>query len=485
MGFTRRVMTALARGLILLPGVALLSNTANAATSVSQYGITWQFDRDYQVGTFVNGDYYVVDPGSGVTVSSVSPGSGSGQNGSQVNPVSGGNHGFDSGARSGYSSSLQAKFPLRLVGGDALVSTISLSGGSAWDGSTPDSKALLQTAAVLTVMRSAPPSGSFRPSYVDRQQTLYNVSSLNRGVLPGVSTSSGITRPGSHGYASTAEYLKRGIQRPWLLFVHEWPGRDIHPAQNMFGYQRPIGEFLSELYMYLMTDLPIDDQLLIYTVQLGIDYHHVGVNGNGDSSYYVMPSLMAGLLLNNSDMLSAFSQKRIKSVPRDYPDFYFWPDHNSSMKSSIVPVGQTYNGYTVFFRNNLGTNREFEHLHPSEWDDSLDHSKDNSYRLNQDSHPHVGMVLAARMLGLQEEWAHDATFAYVDRWMVEDYAANSRMGAGGDVVERSGSNFIDSMWAKYRGSGQQPAQKKPEPPKDVKVSHLLPAAGADFPMYSE
>lgn len=471
--FARQALTALARSIALLPAIIIFSASANAATSVSQYGITWSFDKDYQVGTFVNGDYYVVDPGTGVTVSAVSPGSGSGQNGSQVNPVSGGSHGFDSGARSGYSSSLQAKFPLRLVAGDSLVSTISLpSGASAWDGSNPDSKALLQTAAVLTVMRTAPPSGTFRPAYVDRKQTLYNFSSVKRSVLPGLSTS-GMSSPSAKGYASTLEYLKRGTQRPWMLFVHEWPGRDIHPAHNMYGYQRPIGEFLSDLYVYLISDKSIDDQLLINTVQLGIDFHHVGITGNGDSSFYVMPSLMAGLLLNNSDMLTAFSQGRVKSVPRDYPDFYFWADHNSSMKSSTVPVGKTYNGFTVFFRNNLGTNREFEHLHPSEWDEAYDHSKDNSYRLNQDSHPHVGMVLAARLLGLQEEWAHDATFAYVDRWMVEDHAANARMGAGGDVVERSGDNFIDAMWAKYRQGGTVPpptTTKKPQAPANVLVN---------------
>src|SRR5579862_8364012 len=31
-------------------------------TSVSQYGITWTFDRPTPVGKFVNGDFYVVGP---------------------------------------------------------------------------------------------------------------------------------------------------------------------------------------------------------------------------------------------------------------------------------------------------------------------------------------------------------------------------------------------------------------------------------------
>ena len=41
--------------LVLCPAV-------RAATSVSQYGITWTFDRDYAVGRFCTGDYWVVGP---------------------------------------------------------------------------------------------------------------------------------------------------------------------------------------------------------------------------------------------------------------------------------------------------------------------------------------------------------------------------------------------------------------------------------------
>jgi len=31
-----------------------------AAVSLSQFGVTWTFDRDYTTGQFANGDYYVV-----------------------------------------------------------------------------------------------------------------------------------------------------------------------------------------------------------------------------------------------------------------------------------------------------------------------------------------------------------------------------------------------------------------------------------------
>ena len=35
--------------------------------SIQQYGITWSFADSVKYGQFVNGDYWVVDPGNGIT----------------------------------------------------------------------------------------------------------------------------------------------------------------------------------------------------------------------------------------------------------------------------------------------------------------------------------------------------------------------------------------------------------------------------------
>jgi hypothetical protein len=43
---------------------------AETASSVTQYGITWTFDKPYPVGQFVTGDWWVIGP---VTVVSVTP----------------------------------------------------------------------------------------------------------------------------------------------------------------------------------------------------------------------------------------------------------------------------------------------------------------------------------------------------------------------------------------------------------------------------
>jgi len=117
----------------------------------------------------------------------------------------------------------------------------------------------------------------------------------------------------------------------------------------MYSYHQPIGEYLSRLYAYLISDLPQDGELLIYTVQLGIDYFHVGKSGQGDSSYFTMPVLMVGLLLRNDAMSNMFTRGTNLSIPRDYPDFYYWPNRNTNTASTVVPNGQSWHGYSVFY----------------------------------------------------------------------------------------------------------------------------------------
>jgi hypothetical protein len=56
----------------------------------------------------------------------------------------------------------------------------------------------------------------------------------------------------------------------------------------------------------------------------------------------------------------------------------------------------------------------------------------------------VGEALAARLLGAQDEWAHDAFFAYVDRWM--DPAGDAEYAQA--IFDRTGWDFRAS-WAAH------------------------------------
>jgi len=423
---------------------------------ITQYGITWTFNTDVTAGQFVTGDWWVLDEGSGITVASVSPAPGGGSNGSMLNPVSGGNHPFDDRVRAFYDANLAAAFPLSMSAGDALVSTISRGSETTdWAGTTIDNKVMVRTAAVLTVLSAVPPADAFRPAYVDRSQTIYRTSGIDYESIPALDTT-GIT------FDEDLSYYERGLERPWMLFVHEWPGRDIHPHQNMKGYHRSVGEFLSEASLMILTDLENKETLINRYVQLGIDYYHVGIEGDGDGDYYVAPVILTGHFFGNSDIEDAFINDNILSLPRDYPDFYYYADRNDTTTSAIVTPGETWSGHTVFFRNNLASNRGYEHLHPSEWNLTAggyaESQKDEDYRIGSDTHQHVGMILAARILDLQTKWNHDPTFDMMDRWMDDadpaaEYAILSIYDTEALEAEKtSESSFIDDMWDLYRSS---------------------------------
>ncbi len=61
----RDILRAVTAGLCLLAGAGFASGRGNAARklprtrSISQYGMTWTFEKPVRVGRFVTGDYYV------------------------------------------------------------------------------------------------------------------------------------------------------------------------------------------------------------------------------------------------------------------------------------------------------------------------------------------------------------------------------------------------------------------------------------------
>ncbi|NLW32481.1 MAG: hypothetical protein GXY77_13610, partial [Fibrobacter sp.] len=58
---------------------------SNAESKVTIDGITWFFDKDYPVGRFANGDYWVA--GDTVIITRITPDFDGEQNGWEVNPI--------------------------------------------------------------------------------------------------------------------------------------------------------------------------------------------------------------------------------------------------------------------------------------------------------------------------------------------------------------------------------------------------------------
>ena len=276
--------------------VLLLCQSSSAVRQVDQFGITWTFDKDYRVGQFANGDFWVVGP---VTVTGISPASvDSGSrvmNGSMVNPSPRlvRQQGYDSAmygryARPGdYEPSLNVARPngrdiskdnpLVINPDSSLVSTIS----------TPetDGRTLLEVAAVLTVLGGPVTEGSFRPPYCGSDKTIkFNKEQLDYSLLASLKPV-----PGGPRLATVERYF----ERVWLDHIPMWPGRSHHPVENMENYDRDMctQEGIGALTLHLNFKYQQKETLLVRFVQLGIDNYGVRMAASAMKGKRPGPSL--------------------------------------------------------------------------------------------------------------------------------------------------------------------------------------------------
>ncbi|MBM3746110.1 MAG: hypothetical protein FJW34_09950 [Acidobacteria bacterium] len=82
----------------------------------------------------------------------------------------------------------------------------------------------------------------------------------------------------------------------------------------------------------------------------------------------------------------------------------------------------------------------YEHLPPSDWPGDIG----ESYRRCCTSLAWVGEALAARILGVVDQWAHPAFFDYVDRWMTEDDSDAVQ------IIKQARGRDYSSSWARQR-----------------------------------
>ena len=434
--------------------------------SVSQYGITWTFDKPVRVGQFVTGDYYVVGP---VTVKAIDPAPADGVHGSMLNPQPGDYQGYA--ARNGvqdgqkdrvYKADLTAAPPLKMVPGDSLVSTITMESGKtrrtsrlykSHVGGGPDS--VSKAAAVLTCLEAPVPPDTFRPSYCGRQKNRYRFSELRGDLLPSLALT-----PSAPDIVAFA----RVFQRPWIDHAYSWSSRHIHPVENMPEYGQKVGHAVEEGALLLLGNAPIDKKspLLIGFIQVGIDNYGCverglkgwpGAGGFGNGRKW--PIVFAGILLQDKDMQNVKAE--------------FGEDDHTAFGPCWTGAGVIFTGqYPRIYQENPNGYPErgpYEHLPPDQWYAAMG----EGYRRANTSICWVGQALAARLMHAEKIWNHDAFFAYVDRWMYEDDAKsrpvidkvypNLKLMEEGRIYGRQGHclTFVKEMWEKYRtGPGMPP-----------------------------
>ena len=419
--------------------------SGSLASSITQFGITWTFDRAYEAGQFANGDWWVVGP---VEIVAIEPPStevdGRTTNGSMVNPSP------RNGTTQGYDSSMYAQYkqpgdfdpklnvawdvssanPLQLQPHSSLVSTISKE--------TPEVRPQIHTAAILTVLPSAAAPGDFRPSYCGSDKTIrFNEVQLDDSLLAEIAPAPGMSDPTSFHDA------ERMFERPWLDHVPLWIGRYIHPAANMPDYGREIVDNVSVAALLLHMDYPVQQKrkLLVRFVQLGIDFYGIAMDGGqsnwrsaaGHMSGRKWPILFAGLMLGDPEMSGVGTEKSIR-FGEDDQTFY--------VQETPVGSGIYNDGYGGYGAQHVGM-PEWGTNHPMQpWFDDVNWLGD-PYRLCCTANAWWGQLLAAHIMG-REHWGHQALFDYQDRFLDENAQRN--------ILDwrMAWRDWYYEMWLEYR-----------------------------------
>ncbi len=425
--------------------------SAQTTNQISQFGITWTFDGQYQYGQYANGDYWVVGP---VNIISISPASiidntGRTLNGSMINPspTLGSIQGYDESMYATYGpyfdatlnvarpsgNDLNAANSLVVMSNSSLVSTISVD--------EADQRPQLQTAAVLTVVESSIGPGSFRPPYCgNNKASLFNISQLNYSLLAQIEP-----------VDETPELsdVEAYFEKPWIDHVPNWNADYLHPVDNLPNYGREISTQvgIGALMLHLNFTNPEKETLLIRYVQTGIDLYGIVMDGGennwppngGHESGRKWPILFAGLMLNNSDMINI--------GPGDGTGNVYFGEDGQTFYVTQADIDMVHEP------DDRTPAREYlqEDIGLAEW--GIVHATrpivDNkhweaAYRRCCTAYSWAGFVLAAHIMDVKDIWNHDALFDYQDRYMIITDDDGEYPGW------RQTSNFVENMWDNYR-----------------------------------
>lgn len=425
---------------------------------ISQYGITWTFDRPVESGQFITGDWWVIGP---VTVVKITPAPGSVEtdpnklinnhwgdtslkidtrmrNGSMVILQPGNEQGYDS--RNGsYRESSSVKLPLNLGTNRSLVSTISnltlpvdnFCKNILW-GAEKKSRVTLKTAVVLTCLSEVPPDDAFRPSFAGTEKPIFRAKDIQWNLLSKLKPT---------GEIPSWEEFEGYFSRCWIDHLMSWEQQELVPNENMPNYGREHARLVSMASLMLMLDVPKErkEKLAIGLIQHGIDLYGVAMaggswnEGGGHSSGRKWPILFASIML-------------------DKPIISKLPESAVFHEDTQTYYGKGWFGQTALWQMIIhhGNRNPYEEKSPDQWE-QWDKTSE-SYRVCCNAPAWIGTALAARYMKAICLWGHDAFFDYTDRWMREDDPYKNARGKypRPDEETKASDPFVTAMWKAYR-----------------------------------
>ncbi|MCK5781919.1 MAG: T9SS type A sorting domain-containing protein [Flavobacteriales bacterium] len=468
--------------------VIALTNLSFAQTMqnhVTQREFTWTFDKEYQTGQFVNGDWWVVGP---VTVVSVTPAervaiedelNGTGdnywgdsglqddetvRNGSVVvDKLRGDKQGFDS-RGVGFDASLPIDFPYTLEAHTSMISSksndtipqkvmyhelVNYNSNPQFDDSHQPTP--IKTVSVLTCLSKVPPADAFRPSYVKAkggvERKLFTLSDVNYDALLDLAPTAKMP---------SWSQFERYFERPWLNhFNGSWLGQKLFPTEmNQPYYGREYARIVGQAALMLNTDASDEQKkkLLVGMLQLGIDLRGIAEIGGRWAE--------GGGLTGGRKMPIIFAYKIF-----DDPYFLDMPFGSRFHEDTETYYGRGWAGQAALWQIVVhhGKRKPYMEQDPSVWPEwdmqngTAWGSHSESYRLCCNTEAWASQALTILLMEGKEAWNHNAFFDNVDDWMrVEDLYKDDRGSAYPRPYQEGKSNpfrkdpFVNEMWVKYR-----------------------------------
>jgi hypothetical protein len=460
-----------------------------STNSITQWGITWTFDKEYEYGQFVNDDYWVKGP---ITIIRIEPDFDGTGNGWEVNPLVGTQHGFDTRCKGGgFTASKVPGLPYTTTNPiESIVKVIS----------TGQNQPCVKTAAVLTVIDQIPPDGGdavFRPPYVGTEKPLYRVSDLRFDLLPSYAP---VGNPPT--LAEAADNFR------YFRMEHLTSGalRSCRPADAMLNYNPKNQPKNHETLLTLMLNYSLQEKMpvLIRYMQHGIDKSHAILDGwvlpgaDGHDPGHRIIAAFAATMLDLDDVKSV-----LNSATRFHEDYFLVQGINGQ---SLWGEPSTEGQYWYYVMGQGGSRSRKD---PYGY---IDGGKCGAEYQLITSQSHKGSILATYLMpSLQGAW-NPTTWAitahYVDRWVeagtwsqpdpcapfdgnVNNYKITyGPDGSGGCIQdtnpddgigrfpEKQGSSqdggqyrsaFVAAMWDAYRDSPTPPNQNAPTQPTNLRV----------------
>jgi len=374
-----------------------------SATSITRHGTTWVFDKEYESGTYLNGDPWVVGP---VTIIAISPLPETGKNGSMLNPSIGREQGFDNRV-SPYNSyidelNIGKALPALLEPSSSLISSISNSTETTWG--------QINTFSVLTILSEPPPSGAFRPAYIggdfshpwkEQDVSYESLATFDKSKLSNVPILSD---------------LEQQFSFLWYEQDLTWTGRYLHtPYQANNGYGKDMAIKTGDAALSLNLNYTNEQKstLLYNFIQYGIDIYGIITMGGlwydtgGHNVGRFSPLLIAAICLDDPQMKSAITGSAAKFS--ELRQTFYVSQNDIDNAPYYSADGRPRLPYTL------------DDLGKPDWGEThTDNSKRDGNNWDSFYRDICGSVLqapaiAALVMGAREIIDHDAFFDYAQR----------------------------------------------------------------------